>query len=127
MKKKFTVEVEIDTDSDVSMALFPTSVRQSIKDRYAITIVNDTKPEIKNEHDVLCSLVHELGHVVGYALELPRSSVDPRLILGRRDSDIPPGDRIYHAEEEAWDIGEAIISLQKQREFYLKTYEWRRS
>ena len=72
--------------------------------------------------DLLSSTAHELGHVLANEFNLPHASADPRW-LKVPFGYLPHEDRkVIAAEEEAWDVAEAIFLLLQDRRYCMGQY-----
>ena len=137
MKKKFTIEVDMDTEElgESSSSMY----NPSRPDAPIRIVVRKPDPEMLKSLGVylpnpnqMASLLHELGHAIGNALDLPAHLA---LRNGMGNSTRPailnflvPSPQQYalrvEAEKEAWDIVSGTLpGWDKERSEAIKAYE----
>jgi hypothetical protein len=121
MKRKITVEIDIDTDRDGETRLhgktpndFTIDIRSDIADAFG------NKPGI-----VPCTLAHELGHLIGHVFNLPAAANEPRSLFHETTHTLTEsfGQRILASENEAWDIAELLLLESQLRRIAIRGYE----
>lgn len=119
MKRNITVVIDIDTEHDGDSRLMVKS-----EDNYCILIRRDVEMFGDKPYVLPCTLSHELGHLVGHVFNLPATAAEPRSLF--QDIDIAftksEQERILASENEAWDVGELMLSASRMREYALGTY-----
>lgn len=131
MRKRFSIIVDIDTDDNSSRS----GMQVAGTDKFEVRVRRDTIDDYPQKHAIPITVCHELGHVIGYSFDLPRSSKDPRNILSPRFNIISAiagcmgigsrdeiGRKVIDAEKEAWDFAEVIVEMKKFRSEALSTY-----
>jgi hypothetical protein len=121
MKKKFTVEVEIDTERTHPYGSC-VKAKPDFSNFY-ISVCNSPNDDqnFNSPEEIAVVLAHELGHVVAYSCNLPAASLDPRMHSSlSMSSPLSPEKLVLNSEIEAWRIAELLFSFKKK---YIKPYE----
>lgn len=121
MKKKFTIEIDIDTDQPGDSKAIAAASDVS---KWTVLIRRDVLFN-QGQDAIVPALAHELGHVIGYNCDLPGNMADPRFGRAGHSQNISPeySARVLNSENEAWDIAERMLLIKKVREWAVKTYE----
>lgn len=126
MKKKITIEIDIDTTTDEAL-VFPggTCARQKSANLFEVYIRPDIFRHTTAGQTELVAVAHEIGHVLSMVFETSAARLDPR-------SDFfPPsdlrvlesyGERVLASETEAWNHAELILNLNRARHECLAGY-----
>ncbi|SRR6266566_433832 len=123
MKKKLTIEIDIDTEYAGITAAYIGNINMS---KCRIEIRNDIGriglPV--DSHLIAAYTAHELGHVLGALCELPCNIADPR--MGSSETVVPFNppfpEAIINSEREAWDMAEEMFKVRRVRQLALRTY-----
>lgn len=123
MKKKITIEIDIDTDC-------PGVTAAHIPNFNGTMCRVDIRQDIGNigmgaDSQVIAAYTaHELGHILGYICELPGNLSDPRMLSGRMNAtELPHQQLVMNSEKEAWDLAEEMFKIRQVRQLALRTYE----
>ena len=122
MKKKFTIEVDIDTEE------IGRSYKISDDNSHIMVFARKADPEMLRDlgvdltnPDPVVSLMHELGHAIGDALEFPAHTA---LMLSQVQSFSEQYALVVEAEKEAWGIvGGELPDWNKRKTEAIKAYE----
>jgi hypothetical protein len=121
MKRKITVEIDIDTERSGDTVLTGNN-----PNNFTIAIRNDIIGMFGDkQHVVPCTLVHELGHLIGHVFNLPAATNEPRSLFQMTSQVVNEsfGRRVLASENEAWDIGELLLLESKMRKIAIRSYE----
>jgi len=119
MKKKLTIEIDIDTDTNGISAAYLGNIDAS---KCRIEIRKDLERiGLPVDHLLIAVMTaHELGHVLGALCELPCNLADPRM---KDVTCAPPWEKsVIDSEKEAWDIAEEMFKIKRVRQISLRTY-----
>lgn len=132
MKKKFTIEVDMDTEE---LGESFSRHNPSRPDAPIRIVVRKPDPEMLKSLGVdlpnpnpMASLLHELGHAIGNALDLPAHLALRNSRLAAILNFLAPSPQQYalrvEAEKEAWDIVSGTLpGWDKERSEAIKAYE----
>lgn len=134
MKKKFTIEVDMDTEelgesSSMHNPSRPDAPIRIVVRKPAPEMLKSLGVDLPNPNP-MASLLHELGHAIGNALDLP-AHLAWRNGMGTRPAILDfvvPSPQQYalrvEAEKEAWDIVSGTLpGWDKERSEAIKAYE----
>lgn len=122
MKKRFTIEVDIDTErSGVTLG----GMSKTDKSQCSVMLRKDLSEiaGVITPSVVAVALAHELGHIVGYQCDLLHTRTDPRFYEKNFMAGISISEAIINSEKEAWDLAEIMFSLDRVKKIALKSYE----
>lgn len=113
MKKKITIELDIDTEAEGYS-------RSEMRGNLCRIIVQKDRDGF-HPLSVVC---HEFGHILGHIFSLPKHVSDPRVnfLLSNNKETFDYHQRILDNEEQAWDLAEILFMLRNDREKALATY-----
>jgi hypothetical protein len=121
MKRKLTIEIDIDTDRDqrpnsrafATWRLQPIT-HEPISDTYKVKVGAGCGIE---PNALISTIAHELGHILGTELRTPGQINDPRITRNFENE----GQCIVNVEAEAWNLAARIF--RETREIGLGSYE----
>lgn len=118
MKKKFTIEVDINTELAGTTAATASRLDTS---NWRVRIRKDLTqfPVPVDSQSIAAAVAHELGHVLGFQCGLSGNIHDSR--FGGDLAGVSYKERVINSENEAWDIAEVIF--KRLRQYAIKEYE----
>jgi hypothetical protein len=121
MRRRFTIEVDIDTDTHGWTKMFTSDGRP---DTFQISLRRDVKDFGTEDSVIPIVLTHELGHIIGNVFGLPAASAEPRSLSEYHPIFRDPivEDRVLASENEAWDIAELMLLASRMRHYAIGTY-----
>jgi len=121
MKKRFVIEVDIDTDISHPMGCHAETPLGSSKSIVRIRKDLEIYEPTLSTSGIAIAVAHEIGHVIGFQLGLPGNLPDPRMQpLDFSQEFEARHQAIINSEKEAWHIAELMFEVKEKA---LKSYE----